>query len=371
MERVYFDYNATAPLRPEVRAAMIEALGLTGNPSSVHGFGRAARQVVERARAAVAALAGVGPAEVVFTAGGTEADNLALNGWPGACRLVSALEHPAVQAAAPEAGAIPVTPSGVVDLAALERLLSRAAALEPERRRLVSVMLVNNETGVIQPLAEIARLAHRFGALVHCDAVQAAGRVPLVRAELGADLISLSAHKLGGPQGVGALIVAEGLELAPLLRGGGQERRRRAGTENVAGLAGFGAAAALVAEALADQPRQAALRDQLEQRLTAATPSLQIFGVQAPRVANTSCVAVPGVRAETLVMALDLAGIAVSAGSACSSGKVTPSPVLLAMGASPELAAGAIRLSLGWATQPEEIDYLAATWPPLLARMLP
>ncbi|MBI1207300.1 MAG: aminotransferase class V-fold PLP-dependent enzyme [Azospirillum sp.] len=365
MISVYLDYNASAPLRTAVRDAMVEALGSTGNPSSVHRFGRNCRAMVERARRQVASLAGVQPAEVVFTGGGTEANNLALAGWSGARVLVSAAEHDSVLAAAPEAERIAVDGDGVIDLAALDAGLAAPAGGRPT---LVSVMLANNETGVIQPIAEVARIAHRRGALVHCDAVQAAGRLAIARDALGVDLLSLSAHKLGGPQGVGALIVADGIAPAALLKGGGQERRRRAGTENVAGIVGFGAAADLAARELCDMARLAALRDDLEQSLTRLAPDLAVLGAKAPRLANTSCLALAGLAGETQVMALDLAGVAIGAGAACSSGKVQPSHVLAAMGIDPRTAAGAIRISLGWASSQDDIDRCIEAWQTLYRR---
>lgn len=358
MTPVYLDHNATAPLRPEARDAMLAALGIVGNPSSVHRFGREARRLVEAGRARVAALAGVAPAQIVFTGGATEANALALTGLGRRRVLASAIEHDSALAWATER--IPVDGAGRVDLDALDRLL--AAGAEPA---VVSVMAVNNETGVIQPVAEAAAIARRHGALVHCDAVQAAGRIALPSVGVDVDTLSLSAHKLGGPQGIGVLVLRDGLPLAPLLRGGAQEGRRRAGTENVAGIAGFGAAAAVVADR-ADQPRIAALRDGLEARLVDA--GAVVIGAAAPRVANTSCVAMPGVTAETQVAALDLAGIAVSAGSACSSGKVRRSHVLEAMGLPAELAESAIRISLGPTTDAAAVDRCVAAWIALAER---
>ena len=363
MHPTYLDYNATAPLRPAAAAAIVEALERFGNASSVHSFGRQARRAIEDARAAVAALVGAAPAHVVFTGSGTEANNLALAG--GGRRLVSAIEHDSVLASTDRDGPaerIPVDRHGVVDLAALPRLLDGAGA-----PALVSVMLANNETGVIQPVAQVAGVAHAHGARVHCDAVQAAGRLPIDMAALGADTLSLSAHKLGGPQGVGALVVAEHVELMPLLRGGGQERRRRAGTENVAGIAGFGAA---VTAAMADDTGALArLRDRLEARLLTIAPEAVMHGRAAPRLANTSCIGLPGVSAETQVIALDLAGVAVSAGAACSSGKMAPSHVLRAMGVDEEGAAGAIRVSLGWRSAAGDVDRFVAAWTDLYTRL--
>ncbi|MBX6323655.1 MAG: cysteine desulfurase [Rhodospirillaceae bacterium] len=360
---VYLDYNATAPLRPAARAALESALAETGNASSVHGPGRAARARIEAAREQVARLVEAAAEGVVFTSGGTEANNLALAGCGRARVLVSAVEHDSVLRAAPDAEILPVTAEGVVDLAALEAALRRDG-----RPALVSLMLANNETGVIQPVAEAAAIARAHGALVHCDAVQAAGRIPVSLPGLGVDLLSLSAHKLGGPQGAGALVLRDGVELSPLLRGGGQERYRRAGTENVPGIAGFGAAADEAAAEPEVQGRVAALRDTLEAGLRAAEPSLVVFGAGAPRLPNTCCFAVPGLSAETLLIALDLAGVAASSGSACSSGKVRPSHVLAAMGVPPALARGAIRISLGWASRRADVERFLEAWRALPAR---
>jgi len=349
----YLDWNATAPLRSEARAAMLAALEMPGNPSSVHGPGRQARGVMDQARACVAALIGVKPAQLVFTSGGTEADVLALTGTGRRAVLLSGIEHDAVRRAAP-AGAVtlPVGPDGMLDLDALQAELAKAH--EPA---LVSVMAANNETGVIQPIAEIARIAHAHGALFHCDAVQLAGRLPLDMTGQGIDLLTLSAHKIGGPKGVGALAVREGLGLVPLIPGGGQESRRRGGTENLPGIAGFGAAALAARATMAEEgARITALRDGMETALKSALPGLVIFGEAAPRVPNTSLIGHPGMKAETVVMAMDLAGVAVSAGAACSSGKVERSAVLDAMGVDPALAGSAIRISLGWTTTPEEVE---------------
>jgi cysteine desulfurase len=360
---VYLDYNATAPLRPAAAEAMARAQGLTGNPSSVHSFGRQARAALETAREQVAALAGAKPAQVVFTSGGTEANNLALAGSGRARILVSTIEHDSILTAAPAAERIPVTAGGAVDLGALERLLQA-----DRRPALVCVMLANNETGVIQPLADAVAIVHRAGALVHCDAVQAAGKLPLDFTALGVDLMSLSAHKFGGPKGAGALVVADAVPFTAQLRGGGQERGRRAGTENVAAIAGFGAAAAEAARDLPHLQAIAAMRDRLERDAVADVPATRIIGAGASRLANTSCLALPGVGAETLVMALDLAGVAVSAGSACSSGKVKASHVLAAMGVGPEIAGSAIRVSLGWASAAADVARFLAAWKEFAAR---
>jgi cysteine desulfurase len=358
----YLDWNATAPLRPEAVAATSEALRRWGNPSSVHRRGRAARQIIERAREVVAGLLGdVDPSGVIFVSGGTEANHLALLGAGRERVLVSAVEHDSVRHAVPAAEIIPVGPDGIVALDELDRLLG--ADLRPA---LVSVMYANNETGVIQPIAEIASVAHRHGALLHCDAVQAVGKVTPEVGAIGADLVTVSAHKIGGPPGVGALIVTGGVDLTPLLRGGGQEHRRRAGTENLPGIAGFAAAAA--AADIAAYERVAALRDGLEAEIAAIAPDAVVLGATANRLPNTSAIAMPGVAAETQVVALDLDGVMVSAGAACSSGKVGPSHVLAAMRVAPEIAASTIRVSLGWSSTEAEIYHFLQAWTALYRR---
>ncbi len=368
--RVYLDWNASAPMRREAREAMSVALDLSGNPSSVHGEGRAARRLIERAREQVAALVGAEARNVIFTSGGTEANALALtpgieSGTDKAPRerlLISAIEHPSVRAggrfAAHAIEEIPVDPNGVVELAALERMLAAGG------RALVSIMVANNETGVIQPVAAAAEIVHRHGGLLHVDAVQAAGRLRLDLNALGADLLTLSAHKIGGAKGAGALVKRDdAIHLAdPLIRGGGQERGARAGTENVAAIAAFGAAAAAVCDVTTEVRQMRALRDRLEAGLSLATPEVVIYGAASERLANTTLAAVPGAKAETLVIGFDLDGVAVSSGSACSSGKVAPSHVLAAMGVSPELARGAIRVSTGPTTTEADIDRFLNVW---------
>ena len=351
-EPAYLDWNATAPLRPQARAAVAAALEVTGNPSSVHGAGRAARRLVERAREQVAALVGVSPADVVFTSGGTEANMLALTPAFGDRLLVSAIEHPSVRSGGrfDAVEDILVTPEGIVDLAELERRLTAGP------RALVSIMHANNETGIVQPISEAAMLVHAAGGLLHVDAIQGPGRIPCDFKVLGADLLTLSAHKIGGPQGVGALVKRPGLDLVPLIKGGGQERGSRAGTENVAGVAGFGAAAEAVRSGFADETaRMAALRDRLEAGLKQIAPQAAVFGADCERLPNTTLFAVPGMKAETAVIGFDLEGVAVSSGAACSSGKVAPSHVLAAMAVVPELAKGAIRVSIGFSTLESEI----------------
>jgi cysteine desulfurase len=370
-ERSYFDWNATAPMRPEARQAFDAALLLPGNPSSVHAEGRAARHVVENAREEVAALTGARPSDVFFTSSGTEANMLTLTPaietagekQPRSALLLSAIEHASVRSGGrfPRAAIeeVPVDGEGLIDLDAL------AAAVAKSPRPLVSLMLANNETGVIEPVAAAAAIVHAAGGLLHVDAVQAAGRVACDIAALGADLLTLSAHKIGGPKGAGALIRrGEDVHFPdPLIRGGGQERGLRAGTENVAGIAGFGAAAAVARrDREAEAARMQALRDALEAGLKAIAPQVVIFGEHADRLPNTTLFAAPGMKAETAVIAFDLEGIAVSSGAACSSGKVQPSHVLAAMGVSPALTRGAVRVSLGWATTETDVEMFLGAW---------
>jgi cysteine desulfurase len=360
----YLDHNATSPLRPAAFDSMVEAMRVGGNPSSVHAAGRRARAIVDKARRDVACLVGASPAETIFTSGGTEANNLAVSGAGRRRVLVSAVEHDSVRRAAPQAEILPVDGEGVVDLGALEAALAASPAPESSPA-LVSVMLANNETGVLQPIGEIVRLARAAGALVHCDAVQGVGKVPVDLGELGVDYLSVSAHKLGGPTGVGALIVRKGAPLIADRRGGGQESNRRAGTENVAGIAGFGAAATEATTLL----HVASLRDELEVSIGKIEPRVRFYGANAKRLGTTSCFAMPGVTAETQVMALDLAGVCISAGAACSSGKVQRSPVLMAMGVPAEEAGSAIRVSLGWNSQRADIERLIQAWQSLYIRV--
>lgn len=359
----YLDHNATTPLRPVAAQAMSRACELYGNPSSVHCFGRAARRIVEEARRQVATLVSVAPETVVFTSGGTEANKLALGGCGRARILASAIEHPSVLEAAENVEIVPVDRNGIVALDVLQSLL-----VSNDRPVVVSMMLANNETGVIQPVAEAARIAHEHGAIMHCDAVQAAGRLDVVMAAIGVDMLTLSAHKLGGPKGVGALVVSDRIHLSPIIRGGGQERGRRSGTENVPGIAGFGAAAEAAAQETGTAAAISELRDRLEAHICRHVPAACIVGVGVERLANTSCIALPGVSAETQVMALDLAGFAVSAGSACSSGKVTASHVLTAMGLGDDMAGCAIRVSLGADNDATDIDRFVSAYRELAQR---
>ncbi|MCK1541710.1 cysteine desulfurase [Bradyrhizobium sp. 147] len=365
--RVYLDWNATTPLRAEARTAMLAAYDLIGNPSSVHAEGREARRLIEEARAALALAIGAQPRNVVFTSAGTEANALALSpglrapaGGPVERLLVSAVEHASVLAGgrfpADRTRQLRVTRSGVVDL---DDLRARLDAGPPT---LVSIMAANNETGALQPVAEAARIVHEAGGLLHVDGIQALGKIRFDIKAVGADLATFSAHKVGGPKGVGALVMAEGLAgLAPVLRGGGQELNRRAGTENVAGIAGFGAAVKRALQTLPeDLKRIASLRDHLENGLRAAGAT--IFADDVERLPNTVLFTAPGLKAETAVIGFDLAGVAVSSGSACSSGRVQPSHVLSAMGYDPIVAQGAVRLSLGWSTELEEINRALEAW---------
>ena len=373
----YCDHNATAPLRPSCRDAMLRALAVTGNPSSVHTNGRVARALVEEARRSVARLVGAKAEQVIFTSGATEANGLALWGavegaidqseMDKAARItrlfVSAIEHssalkPAQAVAERIAGvrveSLPVTADGILDTGALH-----VALREGKGRALVAVMAANNETGVTQPIAEISRLCREAGALLLVDAVTAAGKFAT---DAGlCDYLTLSAHKLGGPQGVGALIVGPDAPLAPQVTGGGQQKGLRAGTENLSGIAGFAAAADAVMADAGERARVQAVRDHFEAALKQVMPEAVIFGSGAPRLGNTSNVGVPGLSSENLVIALDLDGVMVSSGSSCSSGKIAPSHVLSAMGVSPELAMGAIRVSFGWNSVPEDADAVVAS----------
>ena len=375
-DRTYLDWNATAPLRREAREAMAAAMDLSGNPSSVHAEGRQARRLVEDARVAIAGAVGALPRNVIFTSGGTEANALALtpglrrtSGPPVQKLVVSAIEHASVLAG----GRFPtesITPASVTrsGLLNLDRLRVTLEGMPPA---LVSIMLANNETGAVQPVAEAGDIVHSAGGLLHVDAIQAFGKIPFDINALNADMVTLSAHKIGGPKATGALVLAEGLlGPQPLLRGGGQERGHRAGTENVAGIAGFGAAVSPALSAVDRETiRLKGLRNHLEKGLR-QTPDVIVFSDDVARLPNTTLFTVPGLRAETAVIGFDLAGIAVSSGSACSSGKVQPSHVLEAMGFPPKLAQGAVRLSLGWSTSEADIDRCLEAWRTLVGTLL-
>ncbi|MGI9479218.1 MAG: cysteine desulfurase family protein [Hyphomicrobiaceae bacterium] len=356
--RIYLDHNASSPLRPEAEAAMIGALKQHGNASSVHGEGRAARRLVEDAREQVAGLVGCQPAEVVFTSGATEANCAALGrGWDVV--YMAPIEHESVLAPVRGSGArvveLAVDQDGIVDVQGIAD--GDLPTTNVGQRALLTLQMANNETGVCQNVAAGAALAREHATCVHTDAVQACGRVITDFSAIGADLMSVSSHKIGGPMGAGALIVRDGLARPALIQGGGQERRRRAGTENVAAIAGFGAAAvAAKAELDAEMTRLGALRRHLEAEISKSAPDAIVIGGGADRLANTLCVAFPGELAETTVIKLDLAGCAISAGSACSSGKVGTSHVLTAMGLPPEIARSAVRISLGWNTTESSLE---------------
>jgi cysteine desulfurase len=370
-DRIYLDWNATAPLRPQAGEALRQAFSVCGNPSSVHAEGRAARRLVEQAREQVAVLVGAQPHNVFFTSGGTEANMLALTPAievRGEKRsrdrlLISAIEHSSVLTGGrfprEMVGHVAVAADGRVDLGALAEEVGKTS------RPLVSLMLANNETGVVQPVAEAAAIVHAAGGLLHVDAVQGPGRIACDIGSSGADLLTLSAHKIGGPKGVGA-IVRRGEDIQfpdPLIRGGGQERGIRAGTENVAGIAGFGAAAAAAHEQFAAKAaHMRGLRDALESGLRAISQNAVIFGETAERLPNTTLFAIEGMKAETAVIAFDLEGVAISSGAACSSGKVQPSHVLIAMGVPPGLVRGAVRVSLGWSTTKADVEGFLRAW---------
>lgn len=357
---VYLDANASEPLRPEARAALIGALTEVGNPASVHAAGRAARRILEDARETLAACFGARPDRVILTSGATEANALALHATaPGRRVLIGASEHDSLLAAAPDAPRLPVDRTGIADLDALAAFLSAGPPAW------VALMAANNETGTIQPIAEAAALCRRHGAWLHVDAVQLAGRGVLDLGALGAHSLALSGHKIGGPQGAGALLLAETPPPRPLLAGGGQERGWRAGTPPLPAIAGF-AAAARAADAAPDGEHLTRLRDRIE--VVARAAGAIVCGAGAARLANTSCLALPGVRADAQVIALDLAGIAVSAGAACSSGKVAPSHVLTAMGLGP-LAGASIRVSLPWNATDIDADAFATAYPAIAARL--
>ncbi len=373
MDRHYLDHNATTPLADGARAAMTDAFDVVGNPSSVHSEGREARAVIDRVRRLLAERVGGEPERVTLTSGATEANNLVLHhaaeaGWP---IFVSAIEHLSVLDGPGTKTHLPVNETGVVDVVAVERLLPVSPAEgEAAVPFLVCVMLANSETGVVQPVRAIADLVHERGGYVHVDAVQALGKIAVDAVALGADYLSVSAHKFGGPKGVGALVrvVPNAPEITPMLRGGGQEKNVRAGTENIAGIAGMAGALTLLDERMALGEEIRAHRDWLEGALCAISPNGVVFGREAERLGNTICFAVPEIAAETAVILFDLAGIAVGSGSACSSGKVSPSHVLEAMGCDAETTRGAIRISLGPETVRADVEAAAAAWETIVSR---
>ncbi len=376
--RTYLDHNATTPLRPQAREAMMAALDMGGNPSSIHAEGRAARALVEKSRKTIADALGVIPAMVVFTGVGTEANNAAIKGAQVDRIIISDVEHSCVLESARATGKpveiIPVDDNGVIALEILASTLasSHEDTFAPSGKALVSVMLANNETGVIQPVAEVAELTNRFGAIFHTDAVQALGKIPVNFGLLGVDMMTLSAHKVGGPQGVGALIMRDGVTLDKYIHGGGQELGRRGGTENVAGIAGFAAAVEAALEDLDGNAKKESnpryLRDLFESKLQEVCPEIVIFGQSVERLPNTSYISFKGLKAQTTLINLDLEGIAVSTGSACSSGKVTGSRVLASMGVSDDLRDCALRVSFGWTSTERDVEKFIEIWQQLVMR---
>lgn len=361
----YLDHNATTPLKTEARDAMFDAVSFPGNASSVHKMGREARRRIEEARQKIAAFLNAGPkAVVIFTSGATEANNLVLKGCGAERILVSAIEHPSVLNAVPHREIIPVLKSGVVDVDALDKMLEGNG-----RQTLISVMAVNNETGIIQPVDKVVEIAKRRGALVHTDAVQAAGKIPLDLQKLGVDYLSLSAHKIGGPQGTGCLVLSNCVSVKPEILGGGQEKNMRAGTENLAGIAGFGVAAEMATRDLEKFHKLSVFRDRIETELKRISPESNFFGQGVSRIPNTTMFSLSGFSSETLMIAFDLEGICVSGGSACSSGTVKTSPVLKAMGVDDAEASSALRVSLGWNSTEKDADDFIRVWTKIYGRM--
>ncbi len=368
MNPVYLDYNATAPLHPAALEAMQKWLGTPHNPSSIHRLGQQARATVEKSRRAIAENLQVDPTGILFTSSGTEANNQALR-CTGADQLfVSAIEHAAVLECAKQCGipyhVIPVTSEGIIDLNALERTLEE----HPSRAPLVSIMLANNETGIIQPVAEVADIAHKHGAMLHSDAAQAFGKIPVSVPELGVDMLTISAHKCGGPIGVAALVSNGCFPITPLHIGGGQERNVRGGTENVPAIAGFGALMAVLSDIFSHLQRVSNWRDATEREIQQLCPESLVIGQQMPRLPQTSCLTMPGVENATQLMHCDLAGIAVSSGSACTSGKVESSHVLMAMGLSATMTNTALRISGGWNSKEEDFKMMLESWKTLYLR---
>lgn len=359
----YFDNNATAPLKRPAYERMVEVLQHTGNASAVHTNGRAMRKYIEDARVEVASLVGCEPENVIFTSGGTEAIVTAMSPFHGRTMVISSIEHSSVLANAPKSPQIPVTREGVFDLEAAERLIKEH---KPE---MVSVIMANNETGVIQPAKDIVDLAHKYGALVHLDGIQALGKTKFDWADIGADYMSVAAHKIGGPQGAGALIKSKSAPFTKLMHGGTQEKHMRGGTENVAAIAGFGAAAAQTILDMDKLEAIRAMRDGIEEHILASTNQVTIWGRGAARVPNTIMLSLAGVPSQTQVMILDLCGVSVGSGSACSSGTLKPSRVLLAMGASEDEAQSCLRISVGWSNTEEDAEKLKSAWTEMIGRI--
>ncbi len=372
---IYFDHNATAPVKPEVIAETVRVMRDGGNPSSVHGVGRAARAVLEQSRNTIAEMLNCRPQKIIFTAGGTEANNMALNIGDIDHIILSCTEHDSILQALQDSGRdsgrdsgkrldiLPVSENGLVAPDELRECLERARG-----NVLVSIMLANNETGVLQDIRQLARISHQAGAVFHTDAIQALGKIPVDFRDLGVDMMSLSAHKVNGPQGVGALVALEKIKIQSPTSGGRQENGRRCGTENLAGIAGFAMAVSLLPQNLNNMDNIRALRDRIEEEIGHHAPEVRFYGAGAPRLANTTTILMPDVASETQVMAFDLAGICVSSGSACSSGKVKPSHVVTAMGGNMDQALSTIRVSLGWNSTEQEVDIFIAAWKKLYNR---
>ena len=364
---VYLDHNATAPVKPAVMDEIMRVMRTGGNPSSVHAIGRGAKATLEQARRTIAVAVNSRPQQIIFTSGGTEANNIALNVKGLDHIIISATEHDSIleyaQNFAGHVDILPVDAAGNISGDQLKARLQQTSGLV-----LVSIMLANNETGKLQNIRQLGRIAHEHGALFHSDAIQAFGKIPLDFEALGVDMLSLSSHKINGPQGVGALIAREDIAICSLTAGGGQEVGRRSGTENLAGIAGFAKAASLLDENLDAMIRIEALRDHIEQEISSHAPDVQFFGADGRRLPNTTTILMPDVASETQVMAFDLAGICVSSGSACSSGKVKPSHVVTAMGASAAQALSTIRVSLGWNSTAQDVEAFIAAWKKLYDR---
>lgn len=366
MSRIYLDYNATTPILPEALTAAVDALQHVGISTSTHKPGKETRQMIEAAREQVAKLVNGSFEGVIFTSGATEANNLFLKGVKTKRWIISGIEHSSMLKPVPEAELVPVSKDGVIDLNALEDMLKKDAS-----PTLVSIMLVNNETGVIQPVREAAQIAHKYGAIMHTDAVAAAGKIQIDMQELGVDFLTLSGHKMGAPAGAGALVMAGCTQITPQIAGGTQEKRLRSGTLNTSGVVAMGVAADYATKHIADNQRFALLRDKIENEITKTSKEAVIFGAKAPRVANTTFIGLPGITSDVQMMALDLAGIAVSGGASCGSGTIAPSHVLKAMGVPDNLSNAAIRISLGWKTTEAEIDTFIRHWREMYERVKP
>jgi len=354
---IYMDYNASAPLLPDVREAMLDVMGRAGNSSSIHSHGRVMRSYVDTARRQILEGIDAKGAKLIFTGSATESNNMILKGAKVKSHIISAIEHPSLFQVRDDVYRIPVGEDGVIRLEALESLLKELPA-----PALVSIMMVNNETGVIQPVAEAAKIARSYGAIVHTDAVQAVGRIPLSFHDLGVDVMTIAAHKFGGPAGIAALVYRDPIEILPLIAGGGHEQGLRAGTQNVSLIEGMRVAISESFKVLQNSQLIQELRDSIENQILEICPDAKIIGKNVKRIPNTSCVSMPGVSAEVQLMAFDLAGISVSSGSACSSGKVRPSHVMEAIGVDVTQTGGVLRISLGWDTKPQDVDAFIQTW---------